>query len=123
MGENFRMIPRQLRAELETRLMEYPIVTVLGPRQAGKTTLAQTALPDFAYVSLETPDIRPFAIEDPRAFLKQYPTRVIFDEIQRAPYLLSYLQGIVDDNKSNGQFVLTASHQHPASVAAIHCRT
>jgi predicted AAA+ superfamily ATPase len=105
------MIPRQLRAELETQLMEYPIVTVLGPRQAGKTTLAQTALPDFAYVSLETPDIRQFAIEDPRAFLKQYPTRVIFDEIQRAPHLLSYLQGIVDDNKSNGQFVLTGSHQ------------
>lgn len=105
------MIPRQLRAELETQLTEYPIVTVLGPRQAGKTTLARTALPDYTYVSLESPDIRQFATEDPRAFLKQYPARVIFDEIQRAPHLLSYLQGIVDDNESNGQFVLTGSHQ------------
>lgn len=105
------MIPRQIQTELETQLSEYPIVTVLGPRQAGKTTLARSVLPDYAYVSLENPDTRQLAREDPRAFLKQYPTRTIFDEIQRAPHLLSYLQGMVDDNKSNGQFVLTGSHQ------------
>lgn len=105
------MIPRLLQAELETQLNEYPIVTVLGPRQAGKTTLARLTLPNYDYVSLENPDTRQLATEDPRAFLKQYPTHAIFDEIQRAPHLLSYLQGIVDDNKSNGQFVLTGSHQ------------
>ncbi|HEY7802966.1 MAG TPA: AAA family ATPase, partial [Orrella sp.] len=105
------MIPRILQTELETQLNEYPIVTVLGPRQAGKTTLARLTLPNYDYVSLENPDTRQLATEDPSAFLKQYPTHAIFDEIQRAPHLLSYLQGIVDDNKSNGQFVLTSSHQ------------
>lgn len=105
------MIPRQITTELHTLLKEYPIVTVLGPRQAGKTTLAQTALPDYDYVSLEQPEIREFATEDPKAFLKQHPNHVIFDEIQRAPHLLSYLQGIVDERKENGQFVLTGSHQ------------
>lgn len=105
------MIPRKLKTELLAQLQEYPIVTVLGPRQAGKTTLAKTALPDFAYVSLENPDIRAFATEDPRAFLKQNPSPVIFDEIQRVPALLSYLQEIVDESNRNGQFVLTGSHQ------------
>ncbi len=105
------MIPRSIQTELETQLNEYPIVTVLGPRQAGKATLARAALPHYAYVSLENPDTRELAVDDPRAFLKQYPTHTIFDEIQRAPHLLSYLQGLVDENKSNGQFVLTGSHQ------------
>ena len=93
-----RMIPRQLKSELLAQLHEYPIVTVLGPRQAGKTTLAKTALPHFAYVSLENPDIRAFATEDPRAFLKQNPSPVIFDEIQRVQALLNYLQDIVDES-------------------------
>jgi uncharacterized protein len=111
MDYNFGMIPRQIQTEFETQLTEYPIVTLVGPRQAGKTTLARTTLPDYAYVNLENPDTRQLATEDPRAFLKRYPTRAIFDEIQRAPHLLSYLQGIVDERKSNGQFVLTGSHQ------------
>jgi uncharacterized protein len=111
MKYTFGMIPRQIQTEFETQLTEYPIVTLVGPRQAGKTTLARTALPDYTYVNLENPDTRQLATEDPRAFLKQYPTRAIFDEIQRAPHLLSYLQGIVDEHNSNGQFVLTGSHQ------------
>jgi hypothetical protein len=105
------MIPRQIQAEFETQLTEYPIVTLVGPRQAGKTTLARSVLPDYTYVNLEDPDTRQLATDDPRAFLKQFSTRAIFDEIQRAPHLLSYLQGMVDDNKNNGQFVLTGSHQ------------
>lgn len=105
------MIPRHIKSELQTQLLEFPIVTVLGPRQAGKTTLVRAVLPDYKYVSLENPDTRALATNDPRAFLKQYPTRVIFDEIQRAPHLLSYLQGIVDKNNACGQFVLTGSHQ------------
>lgn len=105
------MIPRHIKSELQTQLLEFPIVTVLGPRQAGKTTLVRAVLPDYQYVSLENPDTRELATNDPRAFLKQYPTRVIFDEIQRAPHLLSYLQGIVDENNACGQFVLTGSHQ------------
>jgi len=105
------MIPRLLQNELLIQLKEYPIVTVLGPRQAGKTTLVRSALPDYTYVSLEDPDERRIAIDDPRAFLRRYPSHVIFDEVQRAPTLVSYLQGIVDDAKINGQFVLTGSHQ------------
>ena len=97
--------------ELRIQLEEFPIVTVLGPRQAGKTTLARMELPDFEYVTLEDPETRTIAEEDPRAFLKRHGAKTIFDEIQRAPHLLSYLQTIVDASAVNGQFVLTGSHQ------------
>ena len=107
----FCMIPRLMQTELLAQLREYPIVTVIGPRQAGKTTLVRAALPDYAYVSLETPENRQFATEDPKAFLKRYPGKVILDEVQRTPLLLSYLQGVVDAQPENGQFVLTGSHQ------------
>lgn len=105
------MIPRQLKKELLLQLSEYPIVTVIGPRQAGKTTLVRASLPDYDYVSLENPETRLLALEDPKAFLRQHPGKVIFDEIQRTPELLSYLQEIVDQQGQNGQFVLTGSHQ------------
>jgi uncharacterized protein len=105
------LIKRNISKELHLLLQEYPIVTVLGPRQAGKTTLVQQELPDYAYVSLEDPDERMLAGEDPRAFLRRYPGNTIFDEVQRVPMLLSYLQGIVDKEQKNGRFVLTGSHQ------------
>lgn len=105
------MIPRLLQPELQTQLGEFPIVTILGPRQAGKTTLARMTLPDWDYVSLEEPDMQAFAREDPRGFLAGRKRHVIFDEIQRAPHLLSYLQSIVDEAGEVGQFVLTGSHQ------------
>ena len=105
------MIERHLTQELLTQLQEYPIVTVLGPRQAGKTTLVRYVLPEYDYVSLEDPDNRVLATEDPRAFLRRYPSKTIFDEIQRVPNLLSYLQSIVDEERLNGRFVLTGSHQ------------
>lgn len=105
------MIPRHLTSELLTQLTEYPIVTVIGPRQAGKTTLVRAALPDYDYVSLENPETRQIATEDPKAFLRRHPGKVIFDEIQRTPELLSYLQEIVDQAGENGQYVLTGSHQ------------
>ena len=105
------MISRDLSRELLQQLKEYPVVTLLGPRQAGKTTLARELLKDFAYVSLEAPDILAFAKDDPRGFLAQYPIKTIFDEIQRAPHLISYLQGMVDESGQVGQFVLTGSHQ------------
>lgn len=105
------MIPRILKSELLAQMKEFPIVTVLGPRQAGKTTLVRESLPDFDYVSLENPETMAIAQEDPKAFLEHHRGRVIFDEIQRAPHLLSYLQGIVDEDGRNGQFILTGSHQ------------
>lgn len=105
------MIPRLLSKELVLLTREYPVVTLLGPRQAGKTTLARMTLPDYAYADLELPDVREFAIQDPRAFLAQFSGNVILDEIQRTPDLLSYIQGIVDEEKRVGRFVLTGSHQ------------
>jgi len=105
------MISRQIEGELRTLLGEFPIVTVLGPRQAGKTTLVRAALPGYGYVSLEDPETRLLAEEDPKALLGRHCGKTIFDEIQRAPHLLSYLQGMVDEEQSNGRFVLTGSHQ------------
>lgn len=105
------MISRDLSQELLQQLEEYPVVTLLGPRQAGKTTLSRWLLKDFSYVSLEQPDVLAFAQDDPIGFLNQYPTKCIFDEIQRAPHLISYLQNIVDESGKIGQFVLTGSHQ------------
>mgnify|MGYP003964685823 FL=1 len=105
------MIYRTITKELLTQLREYPVVTVIGPRQAGKTTLVRNVLPDYSYVSLEDPENRQLANDDPKAFLKRYSGKTIFDEVQRTPHLLSYLQGIVDEEGTNGRFVLTGSHQ------------
>ena len=105
------MIKRHIESEFLQLLGEYPVVTLLGPRQAGKTTLARKALPDYAYVNLEQPEVREFAQDDPKAFLAQFTGKVIFDEIQRVPELLSYLQVAIDARQANGLYVLTGSHQ------------
>lgn len=105
------MIKRAITAELHTLVNEYPVVTILGPRQSGKTTLAKEFLPGYDYSSLESPDERQFAQQDPNAYLGQFSGRVIIDEIQRVPELLSYIQVKVDENMYNGRYVLTGSHQ------------
>lgn len=105
------VIARAISGELLRLADEYPVVTILGPRQAGKTTLAQAALPDYAYSNLELPEVRELAQADPKAYLAQFPSRTIIDEIQRVPSLLSYIQVIVDGEKQNGRFILTGSHQ------------
>lgn len=90
----------------------YPVVTVTGPRQAGKTTLAKWCFPHFSYASLEDPETRLLAETDPRAFFKKYPEPLIIDEVQRVPGITSTIQVIVDENrKRNGRFLLTGSHQ------------
>lgn len=105
------MIKRHIAGELKRLLGEYPVVTILGPRQAGKTTLAKGVLDTYEYANLEIPEIRQLASDDPKAFLAQFKGDVILDEIQRVPELLSYIQAIVDINQRNGQYVLTGSHQ------------
>lgn len=87
----------------------YPIVAVTGPRQSGKTTLLMNMFPEYRYVSLENPDNLSFAINDPNGFLELYNEQVIFDEVQRAPQLFSYLQTIVDKSGKMGQFMLSGS--------------
>ena len=105
------MIVRHISDELLHLLGEYPVVTLLGPRQAGKTTLAREVLASYEYVNLELPVDRQLASDDPRAFLAQFQGNVILDEIQRVPDLLSYIQVEVDQRQCNGQFVITGSHQ------------
>ena len=103
------MIARHLESAVKKSAKEYPVVTVTGPRQSGKTTLVRSSFGQYKYVSLESPDAREFALEDPRGFLKQCEGGVILDEVQRVPDLLSYIQGIVDDKADAGQFILTGS--------------
>lgn len=105
------MITRDLGVELLSLVKEYPVVTILGPRQAGKTTLARSILPTYEYINLESPEVRALASLDPKAFLSQIKGPVILDEIQRVPDLLSYIQIFADERKENGLFVLTGSHQ------------
>ena len=105
------MIHRILSDELKDYAKQYPIVTVTGPRQSGKTTLVRSVFPYHAYVSLEDLDKRTAAINDPRGFLNQYQSGAIFDEAQNAPDLFSYLQTQVDLNPQTGRFILTGSQQ------------
>lgn len=103
------MIQRTLKRYLKRDSGYYPVLTLTGPRQSGKTTLARDAFPEHEYVSLEELDNRAFALEDPRGFLRRYGDAVIIDEIQRAPGLLSYIQSLVDRNPAPGRFILTGS--------------
>lgn len=105
------MIPRTLEKRLKNLSRQFPAIAVLGPRQSGKTTLVRKAFPKLPYVSLEDLDTRSLAESDPRGFLNKYKEGAIFDEIQRTPDLFSYLQGIIDESKKNGRFILTGS-QH-----------
>lgn len=103
------MIPRTLQHIATERARSYPVITITGPRQSGKTTLARATFADHAYASLEDPDQRSYANEDPRRFLAQFPDGVILDEIQRTPDLPSYIQTRVDADPAPGRFVLTGS--------------
>ena len=87
---------------------QYPVVSVNGPRQSGKTTLLRNAFPRHRYVSLESPDERTFALEDPRGFLGRFDRPAILDEAQRAPDLSSYIQSIVDDDPLPAAFCCRA---------------
>jgi uncharacterized protein len=105
------MITRNITPLLQNLASQYPVITLTGPRQSGKTTLAKTLFPDKPYVTLENPDTRRFAIDDPRGFLSNYAQGAILDEIQRAPELPSYIQGMVDADPQPGRFILTGSQQ------------
>lgn len=106
------MIQRTLQPYLQQLFASFPVTALIGPRQSGKTVLAQRTF-SFPYCSLEDPDVREFAELDTRRFLEQYPSGCIIDEAQRVPRLFSYLQGYVDDRrkqgKGAGQYVLTGS--------------
>lgn len=109
------MFKRILESHLKQLAKKFPIVTLLGPRQSGKTTLVKAAFPDKPYVNMEDAENRALAAFDPKSFIQNYSDGAIFDEIQRSPQLLSYIQVIVDASTLKGMFILTGSHQ-----AALH---
>lgn len=111
------MIPREVAPVLKRLFGKYPVVTVTGPRQSGKTTLCRAVFPDLQYMNLERPDIREFAQNDPLGFVRRLKSGAIIDEIQRVPELVSYLQAEVDEQGRNGIFVLTGSRQFKVSEA------
>lgn len=105
------MIERTVKKQVLRLAKQYPVVTITGPRQSGKTTLCRNLFPDKPYVSLENPDNKRAAVKDPRQFLNDFPDGAVLDEIQKAPELLSYIQGIVDEQQKDGMFILTGSQQ------------
>jgi uncharacterized protein len=111
------MIERNLGASLRQAAAHYPVVTVTGPRQSGKTTLCSMTFPDKPLVSLEPLDRRRFARDDPRGFLTEFRGGAVIDEVQHVPELLSYLQEEVDARAEPGRFVLTGSQHFGLSSA------
>lgn len=102
-------IPRQIAPVIKAQQSKFPVLAITGPRQSGKTTLLKTLFSDYRYVSLENPDTRSFASDDPVGFLNLYDEKIIFDEVQRVPELFSYIQGKVDASGQMGQFILSGS--------------
>ena len=103
------MIEREIAEKALSLAGQFPVLSITGPRQSGKSTLAKALFPDYSYVSLEDEDMRDFAIDDPRAFLARFGAKTVIDEAQRAPSLFSYIQGVVDETGEAGQFVVSGS--------------
>ena len=104
------MVDRDVEPRLKKLAKEFPAMVLTGPRQSGKSTLCQKVFAHLPYATLESPDVRAYALEDPRGFLKQFPKGAILDEIQNCPQITSYLQEIIDREPSPGRWVLTGSH-------------
>ena len=103
------MIKRTLGEQIKLMAAKMPVITITGPRQSGKTTLAKQCFPDYEYMNLENPDVLEFAKSDPRLFLSQHKKGIIIDEAQVMPELFSYIQTISDENNKTGEFILTGS--------------
>ncbi len=120
------MFSRLLTPYIQQLATKYPVVTLLGPRQSGKTTLVRAAFPNKPYVNMEAADNRSLATLDPKSFMQNYPDGAILDEVQRTPHLLSYIQVRVDEADQKGMFILTGSHQaelHSAVSQSLAGRT
>src|SRR5689334_13406971 len=102
-------VKREISARIRALAGKYPVIAVTGPRQSGKSTLVRSLFPKKPYITLENPDDRQAALDDPRTFLANYPHGAVIDEAQQAPELFSYIQGIVDDKQIPGMFVLSGS--------------
>ena len=102
-------LKRKILKEMNIYKNKYPILALTGPRQSGKTTFLKAEFPDYQYINMENFDMRNYAENDPNGFLLQYDKYVIFDEVQRVPFLFSYLQTKVDEDKIMGQYILSGS--------------
>ena len=105
------MVSRKIEGHVTKMFSQYPVITITGPRQSGKTTLAKACFPQLPYKNLEHLETRQFAHDDPVKFLKTIPDGAILDEIQNVPELTSYIQVDVDEKKRKGLYVLTGSRQ------------
>jgi predicted AAA+ superfamily ATPase len=120
------MFERFLTPYVQKLAKKYPVITLLGPRQSGKTTLVRSAFPEKVYVNMEDADNRALATLDPKSFMQNYPDGAILDEVQRTPHLLSFIQVLVDEADQKGMFILTGSHQaelHSAVSQSLAGRT
>jgi len=120
------MFSRLLTTHIQELAKKYPVITLLGPRQSGKTTLVKAAFPQKPYVNMEDPENRSLATLDPKSFMQAYPDGAILDEVQRTPHLMSYIQVRVDETEQKGMFILTGSHQadlHSAVSQSLAGRT
>ena len=108
---NMAYFNRDIEKAIITASKLYPVVVVTGPRQSGKTTLVKHLFRDMPYINLEFPDVSEMIQSDPKAFFNKYKDGVVIDEIQRVPELIRYIQGIVDEIKKKGMFILTGSNQ------------
>ena len=104
------MIKRKIKNKILSMAEKFPVISLTGTRQCGKSTLLKNSFPDYTYVSLEDRDIRDFAMNDPRGFLREYDRYVIIDEVQRCPDLFSYIQTKVDEEDISGRYILSGSH-------------
>jgi len=103
------IIHRKIVAHLKEMLEKYPVVSLTGPRQSGKTTILRSAFSEYKYFNLERIDIREMISADPLGFLKEAGVKVIFDEAQNLPELFSYIQVFSDERRLNGQYILSGS--------------
>ncbi|HCC50969.1 MAG TPA: AAA family ATPase, partial [Porphyromonadaceae bacterium] len=104
------MVERIIAEKVKYLATKYPVVTLTGTRQCGKSTLLKSAFPDYRYVSLEDLDLRMMAQDDPRGFLQNFSSRAIIDEAQYVPQLFSYIQTLVDAENEAGMYILSGSH-------------
>ena len=103
------MVLRRMESALLALVGKFPVLTITGPRQSGKTTLIKKLFADLPYFSLENPDVYARISQDPRELFQSYGHKMVLDEVQRFPEILSYIQGIVDDDRE-ACFVLSGSH-------------